>query len=89
MLSGGCRVIRTQVQLTEQELNALRRLSAATGSSIAELIRNGIDQYLAGKRLPDPADRIERAIRVAGKFSSRPANVSEEHDRHLAEAFKA
>ena len=81
-------MIRTQIQLTEDQAKALRRLSAATGRSTAELIRNGIDQYLAGKRTWSVEDRIERARRVAGLFSSGVADVSRDHDRHLAEAFE-
>jgi hypothetical protein len=81
-------MVRTQVQLTERQLKALRQLSAATGKSAAELIRNGIDQYLAGKQATDPEARIERAIGVAGKFASGASDVSAEHDRHLAEAFR-
>jgi len=81
-------MIRTQVQLTEDQLKALRRLSAATGRSTAELIRNGIDQYLVGKRITNAKDRIERALRVAGRFSSGRSDVSAEHDRHLGEAFE-
>jgi hypothetical protein len=88
MMAGAQRMTRTQIQLTEEESKALRQLSAATGKSIAELIRNGIDQYLAGKGVADPEERIGRAIRVAGKFSSGLADVSAEHDRHLAEAFR-
>jgi predicted DNA-binding protein len=81
-------MIRTQVQLTEEQLNALRQISATTGRSTAELIRNGIDQYLAERRVAKAEDRIERAIRVAGKFASGGVGVSADHDRYLAEAFE-
>ena len=81
-------MIRTQVQLTEEQLNALRQLSAITGRSTAELIRNGIDQYLAERRVAKAEDRIERAVRVAGMFGSGGAGVSADHDRYLAEAFE-
>jgi len=81
-------MIRTQVQLTEDQLQALRRLSANTGKSTAELIRNGVDQYLSCRRLSTKEDRIERAIRVAGAFASDATDVSADHDRYLAEAFK-
>ena len=79
---------RTQIQVTERQLEALRQLSASTGKSISELIRGGIDQYLAGHRTSVPEDRVERALRVAGKFSSGIADVSADHDRHLADAFR-
>jgi predicted DNA-binding protein len=81
-------MIRTQVQLTEDQLKALRQISATTGRSTAELIRNGIDQYLAGRHVSKAEDRMERAMRVAGAFSSGVADVSADHDRHLAEAFR-
>jgi Ribbon-helix-helix protein, copG family len=81
-------MIRTQVQLTDEELRALRQLSAATGRSIAELIRNGIDQYLAGNRIAQAEDRADRALRIAGKFSSGSPDASVDHDRYLAEAFE-
>jgi hypothetical protein len=81
-------MIRTQVQLTDAQLEALRQASAATGRSVADLIREGVDQYLAGRGEPGRQERIERAINVAGKFSSGRNDVSSNHDRHLAEAFE-
>jgi hypothetical protein len=81
-------MIRAQVRLTDTQLQALRRLSANTGKSIAELIRNGIDQYVAGRRIPTAEDRTARAIGVAGVFGSGMADVSAGHDRHLAEGFR-
>ena len=80
-------MIRTQVQLTDRQLEALRHDSAATGRSVADLIRQGVDQYLAGRSDLGREERIERAIGVAGKFSSGRSDVSANHDRHLAEAF--
>jgi predicted DNA-binding protein len=70
---------RTQVQLTDHQLQALRQASASTGRSIADLIREAVDQYMAGQ--------IERAIRVTGTFSSGRTDVSANHDQHLTVAF--
>jgi hypothetical protein len=81
-------MVRTQVQLTDRQLEALRHDSAATGRSVADLIRQGVDQYLAGRSELGREQRIERAIGVAGKFSSGRNDVSGHHDRHLAEAFR-
>jgi Ribbon-helix-helix domain len=80
-------MIRTQVQLTDAQLKALRQASAATGKSVAELVRQGVDQFLAGRSELGREERIERAIAVAGKFSSGRSDVSSQHDKHLAEAF--
>jgi hypothetical protein len=82
------RLTRVQVQLTETQLRSLRQLSAKSGRSIADLIRQGIDQYLASGREPTREERRERAIRVAGMFASGATDVSADHDRHLADAFK-
>lgn len=81
-------MIRTQVQLSPEQLEALRRLSAATGRSIADLVRQGVDEVLAAARRPGPEDRLERAKRVVGQFSSGAVEVSTHHDRYLAEAFE-
>ena len=81
-------MIRTQVQLTSAQLEALRQASVATGRSVADLIRQGVDQYLAGRSELGREERIERAIKVAGRFSSGRNDVSANRDRHLAEAFE-
>jgi len=80
-------MIRTQVQLTDRQLKALRQASAATGKSVAELIRQGVDQFLGGQSQLGSEERVERAIRAAGRFSSGMSDVSTRHDKHLAEAF--
>ena len=81
-------MIRTQVQLTEDQHSALRRLSAATGRSIADLIREVVRQALSAAPPAARQDRVERASRLAGKFASGSSHGSAEHDRHLAEAFR-
>ena len=42
---------------------------------------------VAGKRIAPEEDLIERAVRVAGAFSSGSGDGSAHHDRHLAKAF--
>ena len=46
--TGASLMIRTNVHLTEQLLAKLRKLSKATGLSVAELIRRACDSYLKG-----------------------------------------
>jgi hypothetical protein len=81
-------MIRTQVQLTEQQMKALRQLSASTGKSIADLVRQGVDRYLSVQVGLSSQERIERALRVVGKFRSGKSDVSTDHDRYLADAFQ-
>jgi hypothetical protein len=80
-------MIRTQVQLTQRQLEALRHAASETGRSVADLVREGVDQYLASRSELGKEERIERAIGVAGTFSSGHGDVASNHDRHLAEAF--
>ena len=77
-------MVRLQVQLTESQLKALRELAASTGKSIAELVREGVDIYLSAQRR---TVQLDRALAIAGKFSSGVKDVSEHHDRYLSEAF--
>jgi hypothetical protein len=81
-------MVRTQIQLTEAQQGALRRLSDTTGRSIADLIRESVDRMISRQVLPDRDAQIKRAIRLAGRFSSGATDVGAEHDRHLAEAFR-
>lgn len=80
-------MVRTQVQLTEQQLKALRELSAQTGNSVADLIRRCVEQYLSARQHLDRNSQIERALRIVGRFRSGASDVSAEHDRYLAKAF--
>jgi len=80
-------MVRTQVQLTEQQLEALRQLGAESGKSIAELVRLGVELFLAAQHRPGRREQVERARKIAGQFSSGIKDVSTHHDRHLSEAY--
>jgi uncharacterized protein (DUF1778 family) len=82
-------MIRTQVQLTEEQLRALRAAAAATGRSVADLVRDAVDRSIsAAAPVVSRHERIERALRVAGRFASGSSDVSVEHDRYLSEAYR-
>jgi hypothetical protein len=80
-------MIRTQIQLTEEQLRRLKALAAARGLSVAELIRQSVDT-VASAGAVDAQTRRQRAIAVAGRFRSGKRDVSAEHDRYLAEAWQ-
>jgi len=79
-------VVRTQVQLTEEQARALKRLAAEQGKSVADLIRKGADLVIASSWSTATEDRISRAIALAGRFRSGVRDLSVQHDRYLAEA---
>jgi len=79
-------MIRTQIQLTEEQARRLKRIAAERGVSVAEVIREAVD------RLPDRDDRAERwarALAAVGKGHDREGatDVSVRHDDYLAEAY--
>lgn len=77
-------MIRTQMQLREDQVRALKRKAAERGVSMAQVIRDAIDQSLDRD---DEDVKWERAFSVVGKFRSGLSDVSERHDDYLAEAY--
>ena len=80
-------MVRTQIQLTEEQARALKEIAAARGESMAEVIRRAVDGVIrSGIRMP--ADEKKRqALAVIGKFRSGKGDVSKRHDAYLAEAY--
>ena len=85
MLNGGF-VVRTQIQLTEEQAKKLRELSAASRESVAALIRKAVDQFIISGK-PDRSALYRQAESVVGKYTCDTDNVSTDHDRYLEEAF--
>ena len=82
-------MIRTQIQLTEAQNEILKQLAAREGKSVAELVRQGVDQMIRSRLVVDPAEVRRRAIAVVGKFHSGNEDLSAEHDRYAAEAYES
>jgi hypothetical protein len=80
-------MVRTQIQLTEEQAKALKRLAAARQVSIAELIRQGVDTILRSNTGIDLDEKRRRAIAAAGRFRSGKHDISGKHDKYLAEAM--
>ncbi len=80
-------MVRTQIQLTEEQADALKKLALSRHLSIAELIRQAVDNMIRTGALIDIEERRKRAIEVAGRFRSGKRNIAREHDKYLAEAF--
>lgn len=66
---------------------ALKRLSASSGRSVADLVREGVTALLRTGGESAVALRRVQALEAVGKFASGHSDVSSEHDRHLSEAF--
>lgn len=59
---------RTQIYLTEVEVDLLRRESERTGASKAELIRRAIQAHYGSSERPDRRDALRR---TAGSWKGR------------------
>ncbi|MBI4304853.1 MAG: ribbon-helix-helix protein, CopG family [Chloroflexi bacterium] len=78
-------MIRTQIQLTEEQAKRLKDAAAREGVSVAELIRRSVDEHLA--RVSGD-DRWERARSIIGKFRSGSTDaLGRDHDKYLEEAY--
>jgi len=80
-------MVRTQIQLTEEQVKALRKISTNSHLSIAELIRRAVDAMIKSRVTVDPDERLKRALEVVGKFSSGKRDISRKHDAYLADAL--
>ena len=81
-------MIRTQIQLSEEQAKAIRRIAAARRISAAELIRRAVDDWIRGGKMPDPDERRRRAIAATGRFRSGQRDVARHHDRYLARVYR-
>jgi hypothetical protein len=81
-------MVRTQVQLTDQQAEVLRRRSKRENVSVAELVRQAIDVFTRTER-PSDQELRKRAIGAAGRFASGVTDTSSRHDDALAEAFES
>ncbi len=81
-------MLRTQIQLTEAQAEALKRLAATRHLSVAELIRQAVDRMIKSTVFVDMEERRKRAIEAAGRFSSKLKDLSEKHDEYFVEAVE-
>ena len=82
-------MVRTQIQLTEQQARRLKAQAHEEGVSLAEMIRRYVDKGLS-EAPPDRAARYARAARLVGRYRDRRGarDLSSKHDRYLDEAFE-
>ena len=81
-------MVRTQVQLTDAQAQALKELAHAEGKSMAEIVRDGVDELLRARGTVDRQALKARSIAAIGRFSSLASDLGAGHDLHLADAFE-
>jgi hypothetical protein len=84
-------MVRTQIQLHEDQYRELRRWSQALGISLSEAIRRCVAERTAREgRTPSYGERVKRVLALAGKYRDREGrtDVAERHDAYLAAAYR-
>jgi len=81
-------MVRTQIQFTEEEVDALRREAAQRHMSISAVVREAVEKCLAHPR-PEPSleERKARAKAACGRFHSGLGDVSARHDDYFADSI--
>lgn len=81
-------MVRTQIQLTEEQAERLRESATRAGVSMAELIRRAVDRAICERSEPSREALVARAKAAAGRFRSDRSDVAANHDVYLADAYR-
>lgn len=77
-------MVRTQVQLDDEQFEQLKRLASAEGVSMAELIRRGVEAILSRS---DRGARHRDFLAALGTMrgANVPSDLAVNHDKYLNE----
>jgi len=80
-------MVRTQIQLPEEQVVLLKKLAADHHTSMAEMIRQAVDLFAKVQGAGVDKELRRRAMLAAGRFKSGAADLSARHDDYLVKAF--
>ncbi len=80
-------MVRTQIQLPEEQVAMLKKMAAAEHKSMAELIRRSVDYFAKAKHGTGDDQRRRRAMAAAGRFRSGVKDLAASHDSYLAKVL--
>ncbi len=81
-------MIRTQIQLTEEQVERLKKVAAKRHLSVAKLIRQAVDALIRSDVAIEDDERRRRAIAAAGQFRLGASDLSTAHDKYLSESYE-
>ncbi len=80
-------MVRTQIQLPEEQVAMLKEMAAAEHKSMAEIIRQSVDFFAKAKYGGGEEQRRRRALAASGQFRSGVKDLAASHDSYLTEVF--
>jgi Arc/MetJ-type ribon-helix-helix transcriptional regulator len=81
-------MVRTQIQLPEEQVTFLKNISAARHESMAQIVRQAIDLLYKSTQEQDSEQRRKQAMLAAGRFRSGANDLASAHDSHLADIYR-
>jgi predicted DNA-binding ribbon-helix-helix protein len=81
-------MVRTQIQLTDEQYESLKRMAQVEEIPMAELVRRGVDKILRSSVAISEDEQRQRALEIAGSFRSGKKDISEKHDDYFVEAIE-
>ena len=78
-------MVRTQIQLGEAQAQALKQVASGMGVSMAEVVRQAVDTFLAARNTDVGAVRRKRALAAIGAFRGG-SHLAQNHDMAFAES---
>jgi hypothetical protein len=79
-------MVRTQIQITQEQADVLKRIASREGISVAEVIRRALNSVVRTEILPPHREEIKRrAFAAAGCFHSGVRDLATRHDDYWAE----
>lgn len=81
-------MVRTQIQLAEEQVAVIKHLAALQHTSMAEIIRKAVDMFTASPDVENIQECRKRALAATGQFHSGKKDLSTRHDDYLAEAYQ-
>lgn len=78
-------MVRTQIQLTDEQARLLRGIARERRASMAQIVREGVDLVIQRETQSDREQRLKALRAVAGKYHSGLTDVGRNHDQYLEE----
>jgi hypothetical protein len=79
-------MVCAQIQLSEDEAVAVKRLARERSVSIAAVIRDAVDQYVSRESGVSLGERWQRSLAAVGGLRSCRSDLSQTHDDEFAAA---